>query len=191
MDAAGGNHKCNVFKEGEEEEVSARKEDQEKVKMADERRRFAHYHSRYQAHQNSAKLEKKLLLRHRGQNLPVHSKGELCTQLLETQAEALTLLGNARRTLWASYVLGYYQVWEKGTSLKEVFEDLQHLLENRTEALSRSIEGSLMPSGHQGPDLTTLQKHRTDIMSNMAAVKTNQRNLIVSTTSSSTAYTSP
>ena len=46
VDAAGGNHKCNVFKEGEEKEVSARKEDQEKVKMADERRRFAHYHSR-------------------------------------------------------------------------------------------------------------------------------------------------
>eukprot|EP00729_Bicosta_minor_P013681 gene13681-6887_t len=162
VDAAGGDHKCNVFKEGEEKEVSARKEDQEKMKMADERRRFAHYHSRYQAHENSAKLEKKLLLRHRGQNMPVHSKGELCTQLLETQGEALTLLGNARRTLWASYVLGYYQVWEKGTSLKEVFEDLQHLLENRTA-----------------------------IMSNMAAVRTNQRNLIVSTTSSSTAYTSP
>lgn len=132
VDAAGGDHKCNVFKEGEEKEVSARKEDQEKMKMADERRRFAHYHSRYQAHENSAKLEKKLLLRHRGQNMPVHSKGELCTQLLETQGEALTLLGNARRTLWASYVLGYYQVWEKGTSLKEVFEDLQHLLENRS-----------------------------------------------------------
>lgn len=40
-------------------------------------------------------------------------------------------------------------------------------------------------------DTDRLQKSRTAIMSNMAAVRTNQRNLIVSTTSSSTAYTSP
>jgi ariadne-1 len=190
VDAAGGDHKCNVFKEGEEVEVSARKEDQDRLKIADDRRRFAHYHSRYQAHENSLKLEKKLLKRQRGQNIPIQSKDEVPSQLLETQGEALIMLGNARRTLTASYVLGYYQVWEKGTSLKEVFEDLQHLLENRTEALSRSIEESFIPSGH-GADTTRLQESRTAIMCNISAVRTNQRNLIASTAATALAYTSP
>lgn len=43
----------------------------------------------------------------------------------------------ARMTLKSSYVLAFYQPWTKGNSRKEIFEDLQNLLETRTEALSK------------------------------------------------------
>lgn len=43
----------------------------------------------------------------------------------------------ARKTLKSSYVLGFYQVWTKENSRKEIFEDLQNLLETRAEALSK------------------------------------------------------
>jgi hypothetical protein len=126
----------------------AQAEDKERKKEADERRKFAHYHSRHKAHGNSAQLETRLLTRHKSQDMSV--KSDCCKQLFEMQSDALKLLGGARLTLRASYIFGFYQVWEAGTSLKEVFEDLQHLLENRTEALSLAIEESIIPMGLAG-----------------------------------------
>eukprot|EP00039_Didymoeca_costata_P028069 m.19876 g.19876 ORF g.19876 m.19876 type:complete len:523 (+) comp6704_c0_seq1:289-1857(+) len=186
VDVAGGSHKCNVFKEGEETELKSMQEGREKVKQQDERRKFAHYHSRHQAHEDSAKLEEQLLARHNKQDQGI--KGEASKQLFETQKEGLMQLRSARRTLCSSYIFGLYQVWEKGTSLKEVFEDLQHLLESRTEALSRAIETSLVPTDVRQPDEKFLKTNREAVRGHCDAVRTNQRNLVAATTTDANQY---
>lgn len=53
------------------------------------------------------------------------------------QLDGLDRLQMARKTLKSSYVLGFYQIWTKENSRKEIFEDLQNLLETRAEALSK------------------------------------------------------
>lgn len=47
VDAAGGDHKCNVFKEGEETEIEARKLELKTKTERDDAKRFAHFYGRY------------------------------------------------------------------------------------------------------------------------------------------------
>jgi len=176
---AGGDHKCNVFKEGEDKQITSRDNACKKLKMKDTRRKFAHYHSRHQAHLQSSKLEEKLSERHRKQDTNV--KGTSCKLLFECQGDALKLLRMARQTLCSSYIFGLYMEWEAGTSLKEVFEDLQHLLESRTEQLSHIIEKSIVSGTWHAVDEAKVNENRLRVMDSCAAVRTNQRNLIAAT----------
>lgn len=57
--------------------------------------------------------------------------------LREALLDGLERLQMARKTLKSSYILGFYQQWGEGHSRKEIFEDLQNLLETRTEALAK------------------------------------------------------
>ncbi len=76
----------------------------------------------------------------------------------------------ARKTLKSSYVLGYYQHWSKGNSRKEIFEDLQNLLETRAEALSKAIEDTQREVG-PGSTSEDHDKHRMEILRHMDAVR--------------------
>lgn len=62
--------------------------------------------------------------------------------LMEARESALRRMRTARNTLSSSYVFGYYQQWDPSNHAKSIFEDLQHLLENRTESLSAAVEAS-------------------------------------------------
>lgn len=187
VDAAGGDHKCNVFKEGEKAEIDARKKSSSKEREADQRRKFAHYFTRHQAHEESAKLESGLANKLQRQAKGV--QGDSLKLLYETQSEALEQLRHARRSLCSSYIFGLYQEWDPSTSLKEVFEDLQHLLENRTEKLSHQIEKSLVRDN--AVDDALLAQSRSALMADIDAVRTNRQNLIAATTTTAASYCTP
>lgn len=84
--------------------------------------------------------------------------------------EGFERLQMARQTLKSSYVVGYFQVWGQGNSRKEIFEDLQNLLETRTEALSRAIEDAMREVVPTDPP-EKHDEHRGKIMRHMDAVR--------------------
>jgi len=179
IDAAGGSHRCNQFNGNtvlEKGPNDAEGDCEKRKQHRDEIQRVAHYYQRYQAHIDSAKLEEKNIDKHRSE--PPSSE-ETKIVLLETRANAIRRLRTARQTLSASYVFGFYQKWDLNTSANNIFEDLQHLLESRTESLSRSVESSFRDPEETVPvsdEINILT--RSSLLKDMAAVETNQKNLI-------------
>lgn len=171
IDAAGGAHRCNTFdgkvvvEDGPGKTVNSEREEQLKL---------AHYYSRYEAHKNSAKLDEKLLKKHKAEEV---SADEARKMLMDARASALKRMRTARNTLCSSYVFGYYKQWDPSNSAKSIFEDLQHLLENRTEQLGHALESSFVPLNG---DLAHIDigEYRAKLLDNTAAVFTNQKNLV-------------
>eukprot|EP00040_Diaphanoeca_grandis_P016420 m.84700 g.84700 ORF g.84700 m.84700 type:complete len:504 (+) comp25789_c0_seq1:188-1699(+) len=177
IDAAGGSHRCNSFNGEVVVEVGPKDAgiDHEKRKAEkEEHRRLAHYYQRYEAHKNSAKLEEKNSNKHKAEAL---SADESRIMLMETRWNAIRRLRTARSTLCASYVFGYFQKWDLNTSAVNIFEDLQHLLESRTESLAHSVESSFM-DGEGSDTESNVEKFRACLLKHMAAVHTNQTNLV-------------
>eukprot|EP00736_Rhodelphis_marinus_P006050 Rmarinus@m.28057 len=151
--------------------------------------RFEFFYSRHTAHTDSLRLEKEL--------------GPLVAQATEDMAawvdpldlqyllQSWKILLEARTWIKASYVLAYYQKWPNANS-KSLFEDLQHLLESRTEELSKLLSGVLEylkpteEAANPGavPEAMTTEKTqsiqqdiRPKILSAMMIAKKNQENL--------------
>eukprot|EP00052_Salpingoeca_macrocollata_P035743 m.15672 g.15672 ORF g.15672 m.15672 type:complete len:501 (+) comp8574_c0_seq1:112-1614(+) len=172
IDAAGGSHRCNVFKsEDEKKEIEKRKSAAGKLREEDERRKFLHYYGRYLAHRQSSRLEMQNLNALRSQHSP-DAESEAVRFLRQAQAQGLDRLRVARQMLWSSYILGFYQKWDAAGCGKEIFEDLQHLLENRTEALSKAIQASFI--NDEGKNF---MDEKLEIIRLTDAVKTNMNNL--------------
>lgn len=172
IDAAGGSHKCNKF-EGEivvEDGPAGKQRNTER----EEQRKLAHFFSRYEAHSNSAKLEEKLLKKHKAEDM---SADEEKKALMDARSSALQRMRTARNTLSSSYVFGYYQQWDPKNHAKSIFEDLQHLLENRTEALSAAVEASFVSQNSESGNID-VGECRSKLLNTEAAVATNQKNLV-------------
>eukprot|EP00045_Choanoeca_perplexa_P009580 m.92679 g.92679 ORF g.92679 m.92679 type:complete len:519 (-) comp14955_c0_seq1:1336-2892(-) len=173
VDAAGGNHKCNVFKEGEEEAIEKRDQARQSRKRQDTRHRFKHYYDRVKGHEESRTLESELKQQIPG---PATIAQEQRRQLFRNVHAALSVLFEARSALRASYILAFYNKWPKHTHAEAIFQDLQHMLESRTEALSKSIEESCgLPVAT--PDSELVQA-KDGILAKMDAVKHNLKSLI-------------
>eukprot|EP00049_Salpingoeca_infusionum_P024679 m.16653 g.16653 ORF g.16653 m.16653 type:complete len:567 (-) comp7155_c0_seq2:76-1776(-) len=153
IDAAGGGHRCNVFKEdeapasgkqaaAEAAPVKATKGKRTKAKQekitgfqADsQRRRQAHFVTRSALQQQSCKLEQQqfAIFSH----LPHSTEKELVMQSLEQ-------LRVARQCLQYSYVFAYYKDWGANKNGMLMFQDAQAMLQTRTEGLSKALEREL------------------------------------------------
>lgn len=154
-------HTCGRYKEDEEEDIEKAQRDL---------KRYTHYYSRWKAHSDSLKLEKKqkellekIILDLESKESGVSDYGWL--------TKALQRLFRARRALSYSYPFAFYMFGDdilRGiltTTEKELkqnlFEDRQQLLEGTVERLSKIIEGpfdrqSAMANRLQVIDLTFL-----------------------------------
>lgn len=175
IDAAGGSHRCNKFNGEIVQEAGP--DGKALSNEAAERRKLAHFLSRYDAHKKSAELEQKALGKGKSEVLSARATVKM---LVQSQKEAIRQLRTARLTLCSSYVYGFYEDWES-VGRKNIFEDLQHLLESRTEALSHAVQESITFLSAADVDAYTESDSmavRERLMRNQAAVATNRRNLI-------------
>merc|ERR1712146_713772 len=89
----------------------------------------------------------------------------------ELQETALRELRRARLALQASYVFALYKVWAADDLQQHIFEDLQHMLESRTENLSIILEDSLKGD-------IKVENLREQMLGGIDAVKINLKNLV-------------
>jgi ariadne-1 len=171
IDAAGGKHRCNAFKDGEEEQIKERQRKQLTAKAADDRKRFVHYHNRWLAHRESSRVEVKKLATTYAH---VDNESEDMRALRKFQALGFTQLCMVREMFWSFYIFAYFNQWEAGTYGREIFEDLQNLLENRTELLSKTMEASV----RNDDDARDINAERLELIRMMDAVRSNMTNLI-------------
>lgn len=173
IDAAGGSHRCNKF-EGkivEETGPGGKKRNLEREQQL----KLAHFYDRYEAHAESAKLEEKELRKHKAEEISADEERKM---LMEARGAAIRRMRTARCTLQSSYVFAYYQEWDSANSAQNIFEDLQHLLENRTEALSKVVSTSFLAERDGELSPADLGEITAKLLDTTAAVATNQRNLV-------------
>eukprot|EP00041_Stephanoeca_diplocostata_P033193 m.1091494 g.1091494 ORF g.1091494 m.1091494 type:complete len:492 (-) comp24288_c0_seq6:4833-6308(-) len=178
IDAAGGSHRCNTYNGTVVTETSTPAGDYEVSSEQEQRRRLAHFLQRYGAHKQSADLEQQA---QRRQDAVLLRTRDSYKMLVSSQVVASRQLRTARQTLCSSYVFGYFQIWDESTCAKNIFEDLQHLLESRTEALAHEVETTmwfLLEHADEGKSDADVLRIRDVLMRATAAVQTNQKNLI-------------
>lgn len=122
---------CNVFHEEEAGKT--------KMSARETLARYMHYFTRYQAHNQSLELEKKLLtqVEQRIQEMQAESMSFTEQQALY---KAFEVLQECRRTLKYTYAFAFYLY---RNNQAEVFEQNQADLERATEALSGFLEQEL------------------------------------------------
>jgi hypothetical protein len=174
IDAAGGNHRCNKFNGEIVKEIGP--DGETLTSEAAQRKKLGHFLSRYDAHKKSAELEQKALGMGKSEVLSAQS---IVKMLVQSQKDAIRQLRTARITLCSSYVFGFYEVWES-VGRRNIFEDLQHLLESRTEALSHAVQESITFLSAADVDAypeADSMRVREQLMRNLSAVAINRRNL--------------
>lgn len=174
IDAAGGAHRCNKF-EGKVVEETGPAGGKTRNVEREQQLKLAHFYSRYEAHVNSAKLEEKELKKHKAEEISADEERKM---LMEARGSAIRRMRTARNTLCSSYVFAFYQEWDSSNSTQSIFEDLQHLLESRTEALSKSVSASFLQERDGEATHVDMGEIRAKLLDNMAAVATNQKNLV-------------
>eukprot|EP00735_Rhodelphis_limneticus_P011548 TRINITY_DN4662_c0_g1::TRINITY_DN4662_c0_g1_i1::g.19509::m.19509 TRINITY_DN4662_c0_g1::TRINITY_DN4662_c0_g1_i1::g.19509 ORF type:complete len:488 (-),score=78.94,sp/Q94981/ARI1_DROME/32.70/3e-29,IBR/PF01485.16/2.2e-06,IBR/PF01485.16/1.5e+04,IBR/PF01485.16/1.4e+03,zf-Di19/PF05605.7/1.1e+04,zf-Di19/PF05605.7/2e+03,zf-Di19/PF05605.7/0.00018,zf-Di19/PF05605.7/16,zf-XS/PF03470.9/0.14,zf-XS/PF03470.9/6.8e+02,zf-Mss51/PF13824.1/10,zf-Mss51/PF13824.1/2.5e+02 TRINITY_DN4662_c0_g1_i1:507-1970(-) len=192
-------HRCNVYTEEVAQEgekgtpARASPATSTPVKSTERRQdilRFRHFYERFVGHNNSLKLELNLC---KPLDLLLEQLAHSIDMVdLEYLRKAWQLLILSRQRLRASYVLAYYQKWPSENS-KTIFEDLQHLSESRTEALSKLLSGAVSDFFDEetgtvemgkvnGIDAAAARRRQDELhgplMSNSATVQNNLKNLI-------------
>ncbi|KAH7708929.1 ubiquitin-conjugating enzyme E2-binding protein 1 [Aphelenchoides avenae] len=128
---------CDACSHYDDTEIKRARNSQERSRAA--LRRYLHYYNRYLYHQNSLKLEHKILL-------AVHTKTGYLEQhgfsWTETHflKRAVDVLSEARRTLMYAHAFAFYLVQNTATKL---FEDNLHELQLATEQLSEFTESDV------------------------------------------------
>ncbi|KAJ1800585.1 hypothetical protein LPJ59_000981 [Coemansia sp. RSA 2399] len=134
-------YNCNRFNE---DSSKGARESVSKARLSLER--YIHYYTRYNNHEQSAKLARKLLATTE-KNMEQMQR-ELALSWIEVQflRDAVDVLSMCRETLKWTYVLAYYMA---SSNQKIIFEDNQSDLEMATELLNGLVED---PIGTDSPD---------------------------------------
>ncbi|KAJ2518865.1 hypothetical protein H4217_003043 [Coemansia sp. RSA 1939] len=134
-------YNCSRFNEDSSKEA---RESASKTRLSLER--YIHYYTRFNNHEQSAKLARKLLATTE-KNMEQMQR-ELALSWIEVQflRDAVDVLSMCRSTLKWTYVLAYYMVAD---NQKIIFEDNQSDLEMATELLNGLVED---PIGIDSPD---------------------------------------
>ncbi|CCU75817.1 RING finger protein [Blumeria hordei DH14] len=129
-------YNCNRF---EEKSGSEARDVQTKSRVSLER--YLHYYNRYSNHEQSAKLDKDILLKTEKKMMMLQSASGMSwieVQYLSTASHALQ---TCRQTLKWTYAFAFYLA---RNNLTEMFEDNQKDLEMAVEALSEMFERPIM-----------------------------------------------
>ncbi|KAJ2161345.1 hypothetical protein GGF46_001523 [Coemansia sp. RSA 552] len=114
--------------------------------------RYLHYFTRYNNHEQSAKLARKLLAATEKNMEQIQREHALSWIEVQFLSEAVDVLSMCRLTLKWSYVLGYYMV---SGNQKTIFENNQSDLEMATEQLNELVEN---PISEDGPSIEEFKR---------------------------------
>ncbi|KAJ2608107.1 hypothetical protein H4S08_004574 [Coemansia sp. RSA 1365] len=106
--------------------------------------RYLHYFTRYNNHEQSAKLARRLLAATEKNMDQIQREHTLSWIEVQFLSEAVDVLSLCRSTLKWSYVLGYYM---KSGNQKTIFENNQSDLEMATELLNELVENPITEDG--------------------------------------------
>ncbi|KAJ2311412.1 hypothetical protein H4R23_003043, partial [Coemansia sp. Cherry 401B] len=114
--------------------------------------RYLHYFTRYNNHEQSAKLARKLLAATEKNMEQIQREHTLSWIEVQFLSDAVDVLSVCRSTLKWSYVLGYYMVSD---NQKLIFENNQSDLEMATEHLNELVEN---PISDDGPSIEDFKR---------------------------------
>ncbi|KAJ2799196.1 hypothetical protein H4R21_003636 [Coemansia helicoidea] len=114
--------------------------------------RYLHYFTRYNNHEQSARLARKLLAATEKNMEQIQREHTLSWIEVQFLSEAIDVLSMCRSTLKWSYVLGYYMLSD---NQKTIFEDNQSDLEMATETLNELVEN---PISKDGPSIEEFKR---------------------------------
>ncbi|KAJ2355872.1 hypothetical protein IWW50_003072 [Coemansia erecta] len=144
-------YSCNRF--AEDSSKNARDSKSKSRAMLE---RYLHYFTRYNNHEQSAKLARKLLASTEKNMEQIQREHTLSWIEVQFLSDAVDVLSLCRSTLKWSYVLGYYMISD---NQKIIFENNQSDLEMATEHLNELVEN---PISEDGPSIEEFRRMTID-----------------------------
>ena len=155
-------HKCNKQFE----------EDQNVQVKQEELKRYQFYSERYNNHNRSFHLEKKLMDASPMIRMQLMENCGLSEQACSFYTEAILQLLKNRHVLKMSYVFGFFRPLEAKSVNKDIFENLQLDLEMHTEKLSHLLEDNTLKT------VPLIKENRREIVNQTKVAATVLRSLL-------------
>lgn len=143
-------YNCNRFDEKKAQEKESRKSSRVSLE------RYLHYFNRYQNHEQSARLDEKLMVQTRKNMDAMQEAGVLSWSEVQFLAKAAAVVNECRMTLKWTYAMAFYL---KRNNMTEIFEDNQRDLERAVEQLSEQLQSRI-----DQDTITQLRQKVTDLM---------------------------